>query len=104
MHHSGLLWSTAIVMWGLTLAGAAADIRQSLFEAALCAACIASLAALAASCIASLAEQISDRLGSHVTSRIDRAYLAMAKAFIQSPTPAESAVRHLSLRRGKARP
>lgn len=95
-YHAIPLWLTAIVMWGLTVTAALCDVRLRLIACLLGVTCITSLTALAASCVTSLADQIADRLGVHVTGRVDRAYLTMACAFIRRQTAEDAPARSLA--------
>jgi hypothetical protein len=103
-HAVGLLLACALLMWGLTLAAAMTDVRTRLFAMSLAGTTVTSLGALLAACVVRLGELVAAR----ITGRLDRAYLAMAKAFIQqqsqSQSPEEPPVRLVLVRAGRARP
>ena|SRR5580692_2787663 len=101
-HAVPLLCSAAVIMWGVTLAAALGDVRTRLFAMSLGATVTLTLTALLAACVVRLGELVARR----ITGRLDRAYLAMAKAFIQqqSEAPQDPPVRLVLVRAGKARP
>lgn len=68
LHRPVLLWTSAALSWGSTIATALTPVHGRIFACSLGAAVVLSLAAVQQTAVA---------------SRIDRTYTAMARAFIQ---------------------